>query len=67
MVNEMELGVAYSIRTKSFQSYPKHLDVPINEWLEENPDVEIIDIKFATAMSGQEWESEALVIYRKEV
>ena len=66
-MNEMELGVACSIGTKSLCSGPKALESYINEWLEENPDVEIIDIKFASVMNEGEWESEALVVYRKEM
>lgn len=63
----MELGVASSIRTKSLQSDGLHLHASINGWLDQNPDAEIIDIKFATAMNEQNWESEALIIYRKDV
>ena len=63
----MELGVASSIGTKSFQTTHTTMDVYINEWLEENPDVEIIDIKFSSVMIENQWDSEALVIYRKDV
>lgn len=63
----MELGVACSIGTKSFQTERFTIDTYINEWLEENPDIEIIDIKFTSVMYRDQWESEALVIYRKEM
>lgn len=59
----MELGVANSIATKHFSS-DNDIDLNINDWLLNNPDVEIIDIKFSTSISEENWGSDALIIYR---
>ena len=63
----MEMGVACSIGTKTFQTERFTIDYYINEWLVKNPDIEVIDIKFTSVMYRDQWESEALVIYRKEI
>ncbi|WP_102706987.1 hypothetical protein [Terribacillus saccharophilus] len=60
----MELGVAGSIGVKQFSGVA--VDQDINKWLDENPDVEVLDIKFAASASHEDWETDALIIYRKE-
>ncbi|MCM3411490.1 hypothetical protein [Metabacillus litoralis] len=39
----------------------------VNLWLESHPEVEVIDIKFSASATHEDWGSDALVIYRKEV
>ena len=48
------------------------VDVQINSWFEENPDIELIDIKFQSnvsavadsGVSAEYWHSSALSIYK---
>ncbi len=48
------------------------VDVQINSWFEENPDIELIDIKFQSnvsavadsGVSSEYWHSSALIIYK---
>lgn len=48
------------------------VDVQINSWFEENPDIELIDIKFQSnvsavadsGVSAEYWHSSALIIYK---
>lgn len=60
----VELGVAGTIAVKQFIGHSVEDD--INRWLECNSDVEVIDIKFATSASSDDWSTDALIIYRKE-
>ena len=53
----MDLGVAGTIKTCLIDANK------LNEWLLNNADEEIIDIKFSTT----EEHMDALIIYRKEV
>lgn len=64
-MSRLELGVAGTIRTKHFIG-ESDIDYLINGWLEDNPDVELIDIKFSTSANGEAWSSDAIIIYRKE-
>lgn len=49
------------------------IDDQINSWFEENPDIELIDIKFQSnvsavadsGVSGEYWHTSALIIYRE--
>lgn len=49
------------------------IDDQINSWFEENPDIELIDIKFQSnvsavadsGVSAEYWHSSALIIYRE--
>lgn len=59
----MELGVAGIIEVVQLSGI--YVDGDINKWLEANPDVEVIDIKFAVNATSEDWNSEALIIYRK--
>lgn len=59
-----ELGVAYSIGVKQISS--DWIDGEINQWLEDNADVEIIDIKFSASATKDDWGTDALIIYRKD-
>ena len=55
--------------------YPgdKKIDDKINSWFTENPDVELIDIKFQSnvsavadsGVSAEYWHTSALIIYRE--
>mgnify|MGYP006946494800 CR=1 FL=1 len=60
-----DLGVAGTIGVVQLSG--AYVDGDINRWLELNPDVEIIDIKFAANATSEDWNSEALIIYRKEI
>ncbi|BAD63901.1 hypothetical protein ABC1363 [Shouchella clausii KSM-K16] len=62
----MELGVAGSIAVKHIIVSDTYVDTEINSWLEANPDVEVINIKFATSANEMDWTTDALIIYRKE-
>lgn len=59
------LGVARTVRTKHIIDEDA-LDIYVNEWLENNPGLEIIDIRFSTSATHDVWATEALIIYRKE-
>lgn len=61
-----ELGVASSIAVKHV-SGDTNLAPSINGWLKENPDAEVIDIKFAASATDSQWGTDALIIYRKEI
>lgn len=49
------------------------VDVQINSWFEENPDIKLIDIKFQSnvsavadsGVSAEYWHTSALIIYRE--
>lgn len=60
----MELGVAGALAVK--QIIGEDLTDKINNWLESNPDLEVIDIKFSTSATNDSWSTDALIIYRKE-
>ncbi|UOQ85667.1 hypothetical protein [Gracilibacillus salinarum] len=59
----MDLGVAASIRTKQISG--EFIEGRVNQWLEENADTEVIDIKFAASATHEDWATDALIIYRK--
>lgn len=52
------LGVAGNIRVKILDG-----EHEANTWLKNNPDVEIIDIKFSSSATDGEWFCDVLVIY----
>ncbi|MCI1592464.1 hypothetical protein [Heyndrickxia oleronia] len=60
----MEIGVAGAISVQ--QIIGEDLTEKINGWLENHPDLEIIDIKFSTSATEDAWSSDVLIIYRKE-
>ncbi|GIN38490.1 MULTISPECIES: hypothetical protein [Heyndrickxia] len=60
----MEIGVAGEISVQ--QIIGEDLTEKINGWLENHPDLEVIDIKFSTSATEDSWSSDALIIYRKE-
>ncbi len=60
----MEYGVAGGIAVK--QVGGNVIDKDVNAWLEKNPDVDVLDIKFAASATNDDWGSDALIIYRKE-
>ncbi|MFP7171920.1 hypothetical protein [Terribacillus halophilus] len=59
-----ELGVAATIVVKQIAGGV--IDKNVNAWLQENPDVEVIDIKFSSSATNDDWATDALIIYRKE-
>ncbi|KYC92245.1 hypothetical protein B4102_3786 [Heyndrickxia sporothermodurans] len=60
----MEMGVAGTIAVKQISG--EDLTDKINAWLESNPELEVIDIKFSTSATEDNWGTDALIIYRKE-
>lgn len=60
-----EIGIAASIRVKHLCG-GADITPLLNNWLSENPDLEIIDIKFATSATEEEWSTDVLIVYRKE-
>ncbi len=64
----MDLGVAGSINTKLLgcSVFNRNLDTLINEWLEKNPDIEVIEIQYAVASDSESFYTSALIIYRDE-
>lgn len=62
----MELGVAGTIATEHIMG-DENIHHLINTWLNSNPDVEVIDIKFSSSAQPDMWGVDALIIYRKEV
>lgn len=60
-----DLGVAGTIQTEHVIAEGR-IDTAINAWLERNPDAEVIDIKFSTSATRDDWSADALIIYRKE-
>ena len=55
------LGVAGNIRVKILDG-----EHEVNTWFRKNPDIEIIDIKFASSQIDGEWFCDVLVIYNKK-
>lgn len=60
----MELGFAKAIAVKHFNS-DWSLDKDMNQWLEDNPNIEILEIKYGSNATQDDWGSNALIIYRK--
>jgi len=59
------LGLANEIRVKTFsKGYDQEEN--INQWLDDNHDLVIIDIKFSSSATNEEWSNEAMVIYRRK-
>ena len=67
------LGKAKNIRVKQFNHYADDVEKFVNGWLEDHPDIEVIDIRFSTSAVSRQlnefdteevWGSDALVIYR---
>ncbi|WP_158681486.1 hypothetical protein [Microbulbifer pacificus] len=59
-----ELGVASSLEVKQITDCDVTNDV--NKWLAENPNKEVLEMKFTTAATEGEWVSDVLIIFRKE-
>lgn len=60
----MEASFAKAIRTEHISCSAEGIDEHINHWLEQNPDVEVMDIKFTSSATNDSWGTEALIIYR---
>lgn len=60
----MALGVGASIAVKQISGVT--IEDEVNRWLLNNKNYEVLDIKFATSAHEDNWESDALIIYRKE-
>lgn len=61
----MEMGLASDIRVKQI-SGDDFIEGGINKFLEDNPDTEIVDIRFSSNATHDQWGADALIIYRKE-
>lgn len=59
----MELGTAKSISVKQISG--DFIENEINDWLNKNPETEVIDIKFSASATDDNWGSDVLIIYRK--
>lgn len=59
----MDLGVAGTIKTEHLQT-DGDMSGPINTWLTQNPEAEVIDIKFSASQISGSWGTDALIIYR---
>lgn len=63
----------YLVKSQSFLD-TKEIDDLINDFLEENPDIEVIDIKYQSnvsavvdgGISGTYYNNSALIIYREK-
>lgn len=51
------------LKTKYVSSSYEGIDEMINCWLKSNPEVLILDIKFSSGATKDEWGTEALIIY----
>lgn len=60
-----QIGVAGSIEVKHLSG--TQVDYAISKWIERNPNAEIIDIKMSSAATNDEWATDVLIIYRKEI
>ncbi|SNZ14529.1 hypothetical protein SAMN05421503_2451 [Terribacillus aidingensis] len=60
----MEYGVAGTIAVKRVGG--NVIDKDVNDWLEKNPWVDVIDIKFSASVTHEDRGNDALIIYRKE-
>lgn len=59
----MELGTAKSISVKQISG--DFIENEINDWLNKNPETEVIDIKFSASATDDNWGSDVLIIYRE--
>lgn len=57
------IGAAGSIRVKHIPGSEDLTDT-INDWLSKKHDADVIDIKFATSATQDEYASDVLIIYR---
>lgn len=60
----MDLGVAGNLAVAHIEG--GNIEKEMNKWLSNNPDTEVIDIKFAASATTDDWGTDALIIYRKE-
>ena len=61
---ENMLGVAGNIRTEHIITDGFIAD-KINKWMQQHPNVIVIDIKFSTSANSEEYATEVLIIYRE--
>jgi hypothetical protein len=59
-------GKAKEIRVKYLHSFShkKGLEFAVNEWLEQNPEVVVLDIKFAATTTEETGYEDVLIIYK---
>lgn len=62
----MDIGVSGTIAVKHLTG-SDNIEKLLNDWLEENPDVEVVDIKVSSHSNGLQFFDNALIIYRKEL
>ena len=55
------LGVAGNMRVKILEG-----EVEVNNWLIDNSDVEVIDMKFSSSATDEDWADMVMIIYNKE-
>ena len=58
------LGVAGNIRVYQISS-DHYVHDEINSWMRRNPKAIVLDIKFSTSGTHDEWGTDALIIYRE--
>ncbi len=61
----MEYGVAGTIAVRQISG--EFIQQDINRWLMDNPDKEVIDIKMSASSNQGNWNTDALIIYRRDV
>lgn len=61
----MKFGTAGNIRVKQFCG-DGSVDKLANRWFRENPHLKVIDIKFDTSATNEDYASDILVIYKVE-
>ncbi|WP_409509187.1 hypothetical protein ACK2WG_16965 [Bacillus spizizenii] len=59
----MELGCAKTIGVKQFGVGV--VDTEMNRFLEDHPNLEILDIKYSASSTPEDWAVDAHIVYRK--
>lgn len=62
----MDIGVAGTIAVK-YLTASDNIEKLLNDWLEENADLEVVDIKLSGHSNELQFFDNTLVIYRKEL
>ena len=55
------LGVAGNMRVKILEGQDE-----VNNWLINHSDVEVIDMKFSSSVTDEDWADMVMIIYNKE-
>ena len=59
----MDLGLAGTLAVIHIEG--GNLEKEINDWLSNNSDTQVIDIKFAASANESDWATDAMIIYRR--